>query len=111
MSDREAVTLEPSEMPSGMWPSAERQQIAKDHGCSCRCIDPGDHLTPAEWEQDPFCVQHPVPYIMRATVLGLCQELERLRGDVMEEWGHNWQTQPAARRVLGTEVYESLSTP
>jgi ribosomal protein S8 len=34
--------------------------------------------------------------------------LDSLRAAVYEEWGHNWQTQPACRRVLGERLYDVL---
>lgn len=31
--------------------------------------------------------------------------LDALREAIYEEWGHNWQTQPACRRVLGERMF------
>jgi hypothetical protein len=36
------------------------------------------------------------------------QDLELLQRAVMEEWGFNWKTSPAARRVLGGETFDNL---
>jgi hypothetical protein len=35
-------------------------------------------------------------------------DIDLLRQAVMDEWGHNWQTSPAARRVLGAEAFEAF---
>lgn len=35
-------------------------------------------------------------------------EVEALRNAVFEEWGHDWKTQPACRRILGAAVYDAL---
>lgn len=35
--------------------------------------------------------------------------LDTVRDAVFEEWGHDWKTQPACRRVLGERVYDIMT--
>lgn len=50
------------------WPTTDEQQAARAEGCTCRCVKPGSHLEPPEWEQDPYCGEHGDRVVMRATI-------------------------------------------
>jgi len=64
------------------WPTIEQQSV--ERSCTCLCIDPGSHLSPPEWEQDPYCAEHPAMQIVIPTVENLRAEVARLRAALTE---------------------------
>ena len=49
------------------------------HRCTCTMTRPGNHLGPAEWEQDPWCPTHPNADYIRAERDALAEQVEAVR--------------------------------